>query len=412
MTSEVVETRRPGVFDPLAVAEDSELFLASPTATLVARDVIAADYVTPLAGVARNATDLLADCSRDLSARDRAAGGPLLVGAVPFAPGTPTRLAVARDVYWGPPLDRARFGVAPVNPRVVRVDLLPWPARYLAGVERAVARMAGSGQHKVVLARAIDVITEAPARVRDILRSLAFGEPDAYVFAVPVGTVRTGARRVLVGASPELAVRRIGRSVVSNPLAGSAPRSADPTEDRRRAWELQRSLKDLREHRIVVDTVAEALRPFCDALDVPERPSVIRTNTMWHLSTQVRGVLADPLPNALELVTALHPTPAICGWPTALARRVIAESETFDRQYYTGLTGWMNEAGDGEWVLALRCAEAADTRLRLYAGAGVVEGSDPASELAETSAKFRTFLSAIGLDDAVAVDPSAEVGYR
>lgn len=402
MTAEAVDAAELQESGPTAAADDCAHFLASPTATLVAGDVVTAADQYPLAEAARLGTGLLAGWAEAMSARDRASGGPLLVGAVPFDPAVPARLAVARDVRWSPPIDRAVHGVAPGSTRALRVDLVPWPARYKAGVARAVARIAGSSQHKVVLARAIDVITEVPARAGDIVRSLLFNEADAYVFAVPVGTVRSGARRMLVGASPELVVRRIGRSVVSNPLAGSVPRSPDPVEDRRRAQELLRSPKDLLEHRIVVDAVAKALRPFCARLVVPDQPSVIRTSRMLHLSTRVRGVLADPLPTALELAAALHPTPAVCGWPTGFARRVIAEQETFDRQYYTGLTGWMNEAGDGEWVLALRCAEVAGNQLRLYAGAGVVDGSDPASELAETSAKFRTFLSAIGLEDTLA----------
>ncbi|WP_225726911.1 MULTISPECIES: isochorismate synthase [unclassified Nocardia] len=412
MTAEAIDAREPDTFDPTALADDCELFLRSPAGTLVAGDVIAAGDTTPLAEAARHGAELLAECAGNMSAKELASGGPLLVGAVPFAAKSPARLRVVRDIRREPAATQPYSGAAPEIPRAVRVDLVPWPDRYLDSVERALARLAGSGQNKVVLSRAIDVITAEPVRARDLVRALALGEPDAYVFAVPVGTVRNGARRMLVGASPELVVRRIGRSVVSNPLAGSAPRSDDPVEDRRRAWELRRSAKDLREHRIVVDAVAEALRPFCAALEVPDQPSVIHTRTMWHLSTRVRGVLADPRPTALELAAALHPTPAVCGWPPALARRVIAESEAFDRQYYTGLAGWMDESGDGEWVLALRCAEIADTRLRLYAGAGVVEGSDPASELAETSAKFRTFLSAIGLDEAAALDPSVAGASR
>ncbi len=388
--------------DPLAAADASELFLASPRGTLIARDAIAAADTTRLADIAPDATELLAGCVRDLSARARASGAPLLVGAVPFAAEAAARLVVARDIEWAPRLSGVRRGAVP---KAVRVDLVPWPDRYTAGVERAMARL--TGKHKVVLARAIDVITAEPARAGELVRSLVCGEPDAYVFAVPVGTQRSGARRVLVGASPELVVRRAGRSVVSNPLAGSVPRSSDPVEDRERAAQLLHSRKDLHEHRIVVEAVADALRPLCAALEVPATPSVLHTSTMWHLSTQVRGVLRDPRTNALELAAALHPTPAVCGWPTDAARRLIAEAEAFDRQFYCGLTGWMNAAGDGEWVLALRCAEVADTRMRLYAGAGVVEGSAPAAELAETSAKFRTFLTALGLDPGVAVDPSA-----
>jgi isochorismate synthase len=146
----------------------------------------------------------------------------------------------------------------------------------------------------------------------------------------------------------------------------------------------------------VVASVRAALAPFCTRITVPERPTLLRTAGMWHLSTTVTGELADPDTTALDLACALHPTPAVCGTHTEVARSVIAESEPFDRGPYTGMVGWQDADGDGEWVVTIRCAEAEGRRLRLFAGAGVVAASTPDAETAETAAKFRTFLDAMG----------------
>jgi len=145
----------------------------------------------------------------------------------------------------------------------------------------------------------------------------------------------------------------------------------------------------------VVREIKRILQPFCAELSVPDSPSVIRTDTLWHLSTQIEGVLADPVPTALELAQALHPTPAICGYPTATARAAIGELENFERGYYAGLVGWQDEAGDGEWALALRCARVQGNQLRLYAGAGIVAGSDPQAEYIETRTKLATLFRGI-----------------
>jgi isochorismate synthase len=392
--------------------DNSEFVLVGPNQTLTAGDVIGqvdASDGEPLHVVAKRTGELLSGASRILSAREHARGAPLLIGAVPFGESAGVHLVAVRDVRRSPAVPRGGVQASPLRAGIRRVDLVPWPGRYMDSVRQALAQMSEATLRKVVLARAVDLIADEPVRTSEIIQSLAAGDPDAYVFATRLGSRNPDGSgdSVLVGASPELVVRKFGRSVVSNPLAGSAPRSADPDEDRNRARILSTSEKDLREHRIVVDAVADALRPYCSALEVSRRPSVIRTRTMLHLSTQVRGVLATPVPNALELAAALHPTPAVCGWPTAEAHRFITRSEGFDRRYYGGLIGWMNADGDGEWVLALRCAEIADNRLRLYAGAGVVPGSDPMAELAETSAKFQTFMSALGLDYA-AVERAAE----
>jgi isochorismate synthase len=200
---------------------------------------------------------------------------------------------------------------------------------------------------------------------------------------------------VIVGASPELLVSRHGREVRSNPLAGSAPRSGDPDEDRANAEALTSSSKDREEHAIVVDAVAEILRPRCEELIWDREPVLRATPNVWHLSTSFRGSLRDPAPTALDLVAALHPTPAVAGTPTERALAAIDQLEPFDRGRYAGPVGWVDANGDGEWAIALRCAELCGDRATLYAGAGIVADSDPERELDETEPKFRSFLDAL-----------------
>ena len=184
-----------------------------------------------------------------------------------------------------------------------------------------------------------------------------------------------------------------------NPLAGSAARSTDPADDRRRGEALLASAKDRHEHALVVDDIVERLRPLVGDLEVPDGPSLVATATLWHLSTTLRARVADPEVSALHLAQALHPTPAVCGVPRADAAAAIDEIEPFDRGFYTGTVGWTDARGDGEWVMALRCGEVEGDRVRLWAGAGIVPASSPPDELAETTVKLRTLLDALGLDE-------------
>ena len=145
----------------------------------------------------------------------------------------------------------------------------------------------------------------------------------------------------------------------------------------------------------MVEAVAEVLGPFCEQLAWDPEPVLRDTPNVWHLSTTFRGILRDPAPTALDLVSELHPTPAIAGTPTDAALAAIDELEPFDRGRYAGPVGWVDANGDGDWAIALRCAELRGDRAILYAGAGIVAGSDPASELEETERKFRAFLDAL-----------------
>ncbi|MER6935641.1 isochorismate synthase, partial [Streptomyces halstedii] len=320
----------------------------------------------------------------------------LVIGALPFAPDGALALAVPRTVRRAPALreDPLIALRAPEGGHTADWHLreVPDPGRYGEAVAAAIRRMRAGEFDKVVLARTLELTSPRPLDLPAMLSRLARRDPEGYTFALPSGPGRT-----LVGASPELLVARRGGRLVANPLAGSAPRSADLAEDVRRAAALLESAKDLHEHAVVVDAVREALAPFCTGLDAPERPTLVRTAAMWHLSTTLTGTLTDPgATSALDLASALHPTPAVCGTPTDTARAVIAESEPFDRGAYTGMLGWQDADGDGEWVVTIRCAEAEGRTLRLFAGAGVVAQSSPAAETAETGAKFRTFLNAVG----------------
>ncbi|MEU2084327.1 isochorismate synthase [Streptomyces albus] len=334
-----------------------------------------------------------------LAARRRTGDpAPLVLGALPFDPAAPPALAVPERVRTGPALREdplvALPAPAPGPPGDWHVREVPSAGDYRAAVAAAVARMRAGGPdalRKVVLARTLELTAPHAPDLAGMVRRLAGRDPSGYTFAVP-----SGAGRTLVGASPELLVARHGGRLTANPLAGSAPRSADLAEDVTRAAALLNSPKDLHEHAVVVEAVRAALEPFCSRLTVPPAPTLVRTAAMWHLSTTVTGELAAPAASALELAAALHPTPAVCGTPTATAREVIAAGEPFDRGPYTGMVGWQDADGDGEWVVTIRCAEAEGDRLRLFAGAGVVADSCPDAETAETGAKFRTFLDAVG----------------
>jgi len=368
-------------------AAGSTLF-ASPRGTLLGEGTY---FAVPPSG----RRDGLADLARRVDAVlgvAEAAGHEVrtVLGAVPFAPDVPAQLVVPiRLRRSGPPTG------PPAAPQpVVRVGAVcpvPSPDRYTEAVARAVRQIRAGDYTKVVLARALRA--DAPAfDPAPVVRALAGREPAGYVFGVDLGAGRT-----LFGASPELLVSRHGRRVVANPLAGSAARSADPVEDTRRAAALLESAKDRHEHLVVSEVVADALRPFCRDLNVPAEPSLVATATMWHLSSRITGTIADPSVSALALATALHPTPAVCGTPTAAARDAIAELEPFDRGFYAGMVGWVDADGDGEWAVTIRCATADRDSVDLFAGAGVVADSDPAAELAETTAKLGTMLTALGL---------------
>ncbi|HEX6444670.1 MAG TPA: isochorismate synthase [Streptosporangiales bacterium] len=336
-----------------------------------------------------------------LRATPRASGEVLAIGAIPFEHDRPAFLTVPEAVWRSGPLPVAAEPRTAPEPTAgwQFTRLLPDQQGYAAAVADAVGRFAGSPLEKVVLARTAMLTAPGPVDVPALVATLAGLDPTGYTFAVEMPLAWSGGRGQFVGATPELVVARAGNRVVAHPYAGSARRSPDPAVDRERGERLASSPKDRREHAVVVEDIVGILRPFCRTLTVPPGPELVHTRAMWHLATRIEGELADPATTSLDLACALHPTPAVGGRPTDLARQVIAELEPFDRNCFAGMVGWTDAAGDGEWVLALRSAEVAGERLRLFAGAGIVAGSVPESEVAETAAKFRTMLDALGVAD-------------
>lgn len=256
---------------------------------------------------------------------------------------------------------------------------------WLEAVADAVRAIRGGGLTKVVLARDLAVWSTAPFDARLLARRLAERFADCWTFAV----------NGLVGATPELLLRRRGDEVTSLVLAGSAGRDADRGRDAALGAALLDSAKDRDEHAQSVASVVDVLAPRTHDLRVDAQPWLLRLANIQHLATAVQGRLTSPA-GVLDLVGALHPTAAVCGTPRGEALARIRALERFSRGRYGGPVGWVDAGGDGELGIALRCAELDGTRARLFAGAGIVAESLPEAELEETRIKFRAMQSAFG----------------
>lgn len=269
------------------------------------------------------------------------------------------------------------------------------PEGYQSAVRAGLAAIAAGEVGKVVLAR--DLVGSIPsgADLRRLVRALASDYPDTWTYAVDG----------MIGASPETLVTVSGGTVTARVLAGTIARGADADADAAASVALATSAKDLDEHEYAVQSVLAALRPHTSALAAGEQPFMLKLPNVWHLATDVEGALEDRS-SALDLVGALHPTAAVAGTPTDAAIRVIRRLEPFDRGRYAGPVGWIDAHGDGEWAIALRCAQfdldaspadGVSGRIPLvaHAGAGIVAGSDPEAELLETRVKFRPIVDAL-----------------
>jgi menaquinone-specific isochorismate synthase len=331
--------------------------------------------------------------------------GPVLFASIAFDPVAGTSVFVVPEVTVG---RRDGVGwittVGDVDPRDVPApppadDDAPLrlryadgaldPATWCASVATAVERIGRGELAKVVLARDLLVSADVPLDPRRLLRRLAARFPDCWTFAVDG----------LLGATPELLLRRSGRQLSARVLAGTAPRGAG-ADDQRLADALIGSAKDRAEHAIAVDSLVRALEPYCTRLDAPAEPDLLTLANVRHLASDISGTQRSRGPRGaaglLELIGAVHPTAAVCGTPTRDAASVIAELEGMDRGRYAGPVGWLDARGDGEFGLALRCAElVGDDTARLFAGCGIVAGSDPTAELAETQSKFAAFQAAL-----------------
>jgi menaquinone-specific isochorismate synthase len=264
------------------------------------------------------------------------------------------------------------------------LSALEWEHAVGAAVRRIIRR----DLRKVVLARDLYAFADVPIDARVLLRRLAARYPGCFTFACAG----------LVGATPELLIRRNGRKVSALVLAGTMPRGATAAEDAELATALLGSAKDNEEHGYAAVSARDALAPLCQALRVAPRPELLRFANVQHLGTWVHGTLATDH-SALAVAAALHPTAAVGGTPTAAAVELIRELENMDRERYAGPVGWVDADGNGDWGIALRCAQLDGNRARLFAGCGIVAGSDPAAELAEAQVKFRPMQSALEQGD-------------
>ncbi len=324
--------------------------------------------------------------------------GLIAFGSFSFAPASPAGSVLVvpevvvghrAGVWW---LTTVSAGGLPPPPDLPDVDpvtspgemafadgALPAP-QWAGAVAEAIAQIALGTVEKVVLARDMEARAAQPIDPRWALGRLAERYPGCWTFSVDG----------LLGATPELLVRREKGLVTSRVLAGTIRRTGDDARDLGLAASLARSSKDLEEHEYAVRSVADALAPHCTSTNVPEAPFVLHLANVMHLATDVTGVLADTS-SALALAQALHPSAAVCGTPTVAAGVLIEQLEQMDRDRYAGPVGWIDADGDGEWGLALRSGRLSTSdphKIRLFAGCGIVAGSDPNAEVAESVAKL------------------------
>ncbi len=366
---------------------------------------VAARIVLPFgsgaSGASARAAALLAAVGR--------AGQAIALGALPFDPDAPATLvlpkvtALRRDdaptaLVLGPrraarqQLDELLADAAIERARLDppdRFELVSATthAEFRALVADAVAAVGAGELDKVVLAREVIVTANRRFPQADLLGRLRALHPSCLAFALDG----------FIGASPELLCRRRGAVVSCEPLAGTVARSGDPEADRRLADALFASPKERHEHGLVVDAITAELARHEIEVRVPEVPQLLELRNVAHLATPISGTIANlaNAPSALELACALHPTPAVGGFPKAPALDYLAKHEGLERARYAGPVGYLDSNGDGEFWIGIRSAEVAGNRARLMAGVGIVEGSDPAAELAETQLKLQALLAVV-----------------
>lgn len=318
----------------------------------------------------------------------------ILVGSLPFDHRDLPEMSIAeaKNSYVSDGLAHLAASKGHSN---VQATLVPPQVDYVNGVAKLVELMKKTDLEKAVLARAIDLHSTHKFSVVELFYRLFHNNPEGYTFALAQDPKKSG---WFMGASPELLVAKQNQYVFSNPVAGTLARSADPHEDQAQAQRLLASTKDQHEHAVVIEAIADQLSPLCQSLTIPKTPSLIKTQTVWHLATQIKGTLKDPEMHVFDLISILHPTPAVCGQPAPLARQLISELEPFQRNLFAGTMGWSDVQGNGAWAVNVRCGRIFEHSARLYAGAGIVEASQPTSELNETIAKFNTMLNGLGLN--------------
>ncbi len=376
---------------------ESSVYFSSSERALLAQPPFASLLVTGMKDVNQQVQETLR------MAKELGYGNPIVIGAIPFNVQEKASLKLCTNIKsekkskeQGKEQGKEKESV---NIGEYTIASTPSSKQYTTGVKDALSRFVSSKLDKVVLSRTLEIDCKSKPNISAMLKNLSSKNTHGYTFAINLEDNLSGlpGNKTLLGASPELLISRKGNVIIANPLAGSEPRLSDPEKDRSQAQKLLLSKKDRYEHELVVRDIKKNLMPFCRTLNVPEEPSLFHTETMWHLGTRIEGELIDPSISSLDLALAMHPTPAVCGSPRKEARDAIYEIEPHDRGLYTGMVGWCDSNGDGEWAVTIRCAEVDANKIKLFAGAGIVPDSIPEKELAETTAKFKTMLNALGI---------------
>jgi isochorismate synthase len=414
-----------GHIDPFALAGDGGSMVSSADRVLVgvgtARQIALPGGLADIAGLDRAVAELASfECDDLLPAATTSLRPVLAFGALPFDRAAPATLVVPETLYcreadgteWATVMAGPDGEAADETPDRLRDRLVALAAAHLADpslpmgaqvvprstdaeFEAAVAlAVEAIGRHeiaKVVLARRVDVTLDRSPDLSALLRRWGALEPNGTLFSLPTPDGQ------FVGASPELLVERHGDHVRSRPLAGTTDRYPDATSPL--PLELLESTKDTEEHRLVVEAISDALRPWCDVLDVPERPELVHLHNLTHLGTTIDGTLRSrpdrAAPSVLHLAALLHPTPAVGGVPQAAALELIARIEGEPRGPYAGPVGFLDGAGDGRFMVGIRAITVAGDTATLTAGVGVVEGSRPETERDEATLKFTAVFDAL-----------------
>jgi len=368
------------------VGEALRIPIERPTGALAAQEALAA-----LAGsndVGLPGSGVVAFASLPF---DREAPGELIVPCAVVVRGSQRRRWIlATGISVGEAIEQATAAgdVAPPSTEIAQWSITApvAPASWRDDVVAPTRDLIASGAlSKVVLARELVAVADQPIDVGEVLRRLHQNFGTAMVFAVDG----------FIGASPELLVGRVDDVVHAHPLAGTAPRSSDPSADSRLASALVGSAKDRHEHRLTIDWLLDTLLPFCSYVDAEPEPTIVSLANVHHLGTRVEGRLSSPPTSILELVAALHPTPAVGGDPQGAALRQIAAIEPGERGRYAGPVGWVDGAGNGEFAVGIRSGTISANRASIWAGVGVVADSDPEAELGETRSKFQAMMGAL-----------------
>ena len=326
--------------------------------------------------------------------------GPVLLGAIPFDSNEQhdfilPHVSLVKSVdgrAWVTTVDDAEPNfVNPPEPATIAASYTVEPGvsvdHYLEAVKQARNAVRNGSITKAVIARDIVINASTPIDVYAVLLRLRSSFGSSYRYLVDN----------FIGASPELLVAVDNGAISSHPLAGTAPRTGDPQTDSALAEKLLSSEKNQIEHRVVIDMVHDTLLPFCSYLDWQPEPSVMQVANVQHLGTLMQGMLSKPFMHVLDAAIMLSPTPALGGFPKQEALELIDQYEGIVRGCYGGAVGWFDRKGNGAFAVAIRCAQLSPDRTsaRLFAGGGIVADSDPATELAETQAKFQAMLAAI-----------------